>query len=105
MPTFETSARERMSRKGEGGGGADVVVVGGGIIGCSIAYYLSLGGARVTVLERSYLAAGASGVAAGMLAPQVEAPFADAFFEVALLGRADHGPLAERLMDEVGLDV
>jgi glycine oxidase len=57
------------------------------------------------VLERSHLAAGASGVAAGMLAPQVEAPFADPFFELALLGRAEHAPLAARLTDEVGLDV
>jgi glycine oxidase len=57
------------------------------------------------VLERSHLAAGASGVAAGMLAPQVEAPFADPFFELALLGRATHAPLAARLMEEVGLDV
>jgi glycine oxidase len=40
-----------------------------------------------------------------MLAPQVEAPFADPFFELALLGRAEHAPLAERLMDDVGLDV
>jgi glycine oxidase len=40
-----------------------------------------------------------------MLAPQVEAPFADDFFEVALAGRAEHGPLAERLMGETGLDV
>ena len=84
---------------------ADVVIVGGGVIGCSIAYFLATGGARVTLIERSHLAAGASGVAAGMLAPQVEAPFADDFFELALLGRAEHGPMAERLMDEVGLDV
>jgi glycine oxidase len=83
----------------------DVVIVGGGVIGCAIAYYLSLGGARVTLIERDRLGTGASGVAAGMLAPQVEAPFADAFFEVALAGRAEHGPLAERLMEEVGLDV
>jgi len=87
------------------GTGTDVVVVGGGIIGCAIAYYLSLAGARVTVLERSHLAAGASGVAAGMLAPQVEAPFADSFFELSQLGRAEHEPLAAQLMDEVGLDV
>lgn len=85
--------------------GADVVVVGGGVIGCSIAYFLAAAGARVTLLERSHLAAGASGVAAGMLAPQVEAPFADPFFELALLGRSEHAGLAERLMDEVGLDV
>jgi glycine oxidase len=57
------------------------------------------------VLERQQLAAGASGVAAGMLAPQVEAPFADPFFELALLGRAEHAPLAAALLEEVGLDV
>jgi len=59
----------------------------------------------VTLVERSQLASGASGVAAGMLAPQVEAPFADPFFELALLGRGEHAGLAERLFDEVGLDV
>lgn len=84
---------------------ADVVVVGGGVIGCCIVYYLAQAGASVTLLERDRLASGASGVAAGMLAPQVEAPFADAFFEVALAGRAEHAPLAEQLLDEVGLDV
>src|SRR5262249_3951823 len=73
--------------------------------GCCIAYYLASGGARVTLLERAHLASGASGVAAGMLAPQVEAPFADPFFELALLGRAQHAPLAEALLDDVGLDV
>jgi glycine oxidase len=79
--------------------------VGGGVIGCAVAYFAAQAGARVTLIERAHLAAGASGVAAGMLAPQVEAPFADPFFELALVGRAEHGPLAERLMDEVGLDV
>jgi glycine oxidase len=84
---------------------ADVVIVGGGVIGCCIAYYLALGGASVTVLERTQLASGASGVAAGMLAPQVEAPFADPFFELALLGRAEHAPLSAALLEDVGLDV
>jgi glycine oxidase len=84
---------------------SDVAVVGGGIIGCSIAYYLSLAGARVDVLERSHLAAGASGVAAGMLAPQVEAAFEDLFFELTLRGRQEHAALAATLLDDVGLDV
>jgi glycine oxidase len=83
----------------------NVVIVGGGVVGCSIAYYLSLGGAKVILLERGRLAAGASGVAAGMLAPQVEAPFADPFFELALEGRATHAPLASELLEQVGLDV
>src|SRR5579859_4181310 len=87
------------------GSAADVVVIGGGVIGCSIAYFLAAAGARVTLIERSRLGAGASGIAAGMLAPQVEAPFADPFFELALQGRNEHAGLAERLLHDVGLDV
>jgi glycine oxidase len=83
----------------------DVLIVGGGIIGSAVAYFLSLGGARVVLLEREHLAAGASGVAAGMLAPQVEAPFDDPFFELTLKGRAEHAPLAASLLEDVGLDV
>src|SRR5207245_335518 len=67
--------------------------------------HLTLAGAQVLVLEREHLAAGASGVAAGMLAPQVEAPFDDPFFELTLRGRAEHAPLAATLLDDVGLDV
>jgi glycine oxidase len=59
----------------------------------------------VLLIEREHLAAGASGVAAGMLAPQVEAPFEDAFFALTLEGRASHGPLSEALFEDVGLDV
>jgi glycine oxidase len=47
---------------------ADVVIVGGGIIGLSAAYYLAREGASVTVLERAAVSSEASGAAAGMLA-------------------------------------
>src|SRR5438874_12670307 len=83
----------------------DVVIVGGGVIGCAIAYHLSLAGVGVLLLERERLAAGASGVAAGMLAPQAEAAHDDAFFALTLCGRAEHLPLATTLLDDVGLDV
>ena len=46
---------------------ADVIIVGGGVIGCSIAYHLGKAGVSCTVLERDGVASGASGVAAGML--------------------------------------
>ncbi|MFQ5874854.1 MAG: NAD(P)/FAD-dependent oxidoreductase [Dehalococcoidia bacterium] len=46
---------------------ADVVVVGGGIVGCSAAYFLSQAGARVIVVERDALGSGASGHAPGGL--------------------------------------
>jgi glycine oxidase len=51
----------------------DVAVVGGGVVGCAVAYALARRGARVVLLERDRVAAGASYGAGGMLAPQVEA--------------------------------
>jgi glycine oxidase len=51
----------------------DVVIVGAGVIGLSIAYELLCRGKRVGVLERERPGAGASSVAAGMLAPASEA--------------------------------
>ena len=41
---------------------ADVVVIGGGVVGCSTAYNLAkLGAGKVVVLEKSYLASGSTG--------------------------------------------
>jgi glycine oxidase len=46
----------------------DVIIVGGGSIGCATAYYLAREGAGVTVLERGEVSGESSGAAAGMLA-------------------------------------
>jgi sarcosine oxidase subunit beta len=43
----------------------DIVIVGGGVMGTSIAWHLARTGARVTLLERDQLAAQASGATAG----------------------------------------
>ena len=47
----------------------DVVIIGGGVIGCSIAYQLSKSGIQVSVLERDEIASEASRAAAGLLSP------------------------------------
>ncbi len=47
----------------------DVAIVGGGIIGCSIAYFLAKRGIRSAVFERDSFACGASGATAGMFSP------------------------------------
>jgi glycine oxidase len=47
----------------------DVVIIGGGVIGCSIAYQLSKAGIQVSIIEREEIAAEASSAAAGLLAP------------------------------------
>jgi sarcosine oxidase subunit beta len=47
-----------------------VTIVGGGIIGCSAAYFLALGGVKPLLLERGALGAQASGVNAGTISIQ-----------------------------------
>jgi glycine/D-amino acid oxidase-like deaminating enzyme len=50
----------------------DVAIIGGGLIGCASAYYLSKAGAKVVLLERGQLNCGASGQNAGSLHFQLE---------------------------------
>jgi glycine oxidase len=56
----------------------DVLIVGGGIIGMSIAWRARQRGMTVTVLERDTVGQATSRVAAGMLAPVVEVEFGEA---------------------------
>ena len=44
----------------------DVVICGGGIIGCATAYYLAKRGVKVTVVERCSIACAASGKAGAL---------------------------------------
>ncbi len=46
---------------------ADVVVIGAGVVGCSVAYYLAREGVSVTILERESIGSGASAHATGSL--------------------------------------
>ena len=55
----------------------DLVVVGGGILGLSCAWRAAQQGADVLCVERDLPGSGASGVAAGMLAPVTEADFGE----------------------------
>jgi|CZKG01.1.fsa_nt_gi glycine oxidase len=64
----------------------DVVVVGGGIIGLSLAWRLCERGMSVTVLERDEAGGATSRVAAGMLAPVTEVEFGEAGRRVLELG-------------------
>lgn len=54
----------------------DIIIIGGGIIGVSIAYYLARQGRSVTVLERDEIGAGSSFGNAGLIANGFSIPMA-----------------------------
>ncbi len=89
-------------------GSRDVLVIGGGVIGLSLAWRARERGMSVTVLERDTLGSGTSQVAAGMLAPVAEAEFGEAGRRVLELGlrSAELWPsFAEQLQAASGIDV
>lgn len=63
---------------------ADVVVVGGGLLGCWTAYWLARSGAAVTLIERTALSWGATGRNGGFVRAGTAGGYADT---VARLGR------------------
>jgi glycine oxidase len=86
-------------------GSADVVVVGGGVIGCAVARRAALGGLSVVVVERARPGAEASSAAAGMLSPLAEAAGPGPFLDLLLRARGEFPAFAERLRDETATDV
>ncbi|NIM90862.1 MAG: FAD-dependent oxidoreductase [Candidatus Aminicenantes bacterium] len=57
-------------------GEADVLVIGGGIIGVCSAYYLAERGLSVSILEQGEIASGCSGANAGLIVPSFSIPLA-----------------------------
>jgi glycine oxidase len=86
----------------------DLLVIGGGVIGLSIAWRARERGMSVTLLERDTAGGGTSRVAAGMLAPVAEVEFGEAGRRVLELGlsSAELWPrFAEQLQHAADMDV
>ena len=64
--------------------GGDVIVVGGGVIGCAITQELARRGARVRLIEARTVAAGATRASAGILAPYIEGHERGPLFDLTL---------------------
>jgi len=80
------------------GESAEIVIIGAGIVGCSIAYHLALQGAgRIVVLERELVCSGATGKSAGGIRQQ----FAT---EVNLLLSLASLKMFHRMKQELGVD-
>ena len=83
---------------------SDVVIVGGGAVGCATAYFLSQAGANVTVIEKNRIAFGASGYAMGLLSPLYGMGIPGPLEGLSLNGFLMHRDLAAELPDATGVD-
>ena len=84
---------------------ADVIVIGGGIIGCATACELARRGAKVRVFEARTVAAGATHASAGMLAPYIEAHDRGPLFDLTLRSLDLFDDFVARAVDDSGLSV
>ncbi|MCH8064082.1 MAG: FAD-dependent oxidoreductase, partial [Chloroflexi bacterium] len=84
---------------------ADVIVVGAGVVGCAVAYYLALNGVKVTMMEREAIGSGASTHATGSLS-LLGAEFSPGpSFQLALAGYREFVDLVPRLESETGINL
>ncbi|WP_251033780.1 glycine oxidase ThiO [Bacillus sp. ISL-75] len=83
----------------------DVAIIGGGIIGSSIAYQLAKRGRKVVIIEKERVACQASSAAAGMLAAQAELEQDGPLFQLALKSQAMFSTLASELFEYTGIDI
>lgn len=83
----------------------DVAIIGGGIIGGSIAFQLAKRNVRVVVLEKDRIASQASSAAAGMLGAQSEFSSENPLISMALKSRKMFPVLGEELKQITGIDI
>lgn len=81
-----------------------VIVVGAGIIGCTVAYELARAGARVQVLEPRTPGQGATRASAGILAPYIEG-HADIFRDLGARSLELYDNFIARVRDDSGHEI
>ncbi len=86
-------------------GTADVVVVGGGVIGSAVARSLAAGNVATCVVDREEIPGAATWASAGMLSPIGEGLRKGPFLELGLRGLRAYPGLVAELKEETGVDV
>ncbi|TCP55360.1 glycine oxidase [Tumebacillus sp. BK434] len=83
----------------------DTLIVGGGVIGCAIAYELAKAGVDVILLEKETLGSQSTRAGAGMLGAQVEMTEPGPMYELGVKSRALFPKLREELLEISGIDM
>ena len=83
-------------------GGSDVVVVGGGVVGASVAYFASARGLSCTVLDKGRVGGGASYAASGALS---SSPGSGPYARLGQRSRKLYHKLAPVIREESGVDI
>ena len=82
-----------------------MVVVGAGIVGCAVAYELARRGARVQVVDRREVGAGATQASAGVLAPYIEAHDRRALLDLSARSLDLYDEFVARVVEDSGATV
>ncbi|MFN0070255.1 MAG: glycine oxidase ThiO [Chloroflexota bacterium] len=83
----------------------DVAIIGGGVVGCCLAYYLSAAGLSVTVIDRDQPGGQAPMLLAGILAPSAEAGAPGPFCELGMASYLHFPRIAAELRQELSIDI
>lgn len=82
----------------------DVIIIGGGIVGCTTAYLLAQQGVKVTILEADSAGRHASGFALGELGPLEGAGIPEPLLGFSIWCLQRHSTLAQELREVSGID-
>ncbi|MQF69222.1 FAD-dependent oxidoreductase [SAR202 cluster bacterium AD-804-J14_MRT_500m] len=83
----------------------NIAVIGAGVVGCSVAYYLSKAGCKVTVFEKEAIGSGASAHATGSI-HLLGMEFSEGpSFELALAGYREFAGLVPALENDTGINL
>ena len=83
---------------------SEVVIVGGGIVGCATAYYLARAGLKPTLIEKGSVGSCASGFSAGLLNPLHGSGIPGPLEDLALSSFQLHATLAAEVKEHTGID-
>ncbi|MYL40575.1 glycine oxidase ThiO [Virgibacillus salexigens] len=83
----------------------DVVIIGGGVIGQSVAYYLSRSGVATTVIEQNRIGRKTTQAAAGMLGVHTENDQQGTYYQFCQASRNMYASLSDELFSLSGIDI